>query len=220
MEHARLIIPRLTSALHKGSCGRIAVVGGSQEYTGAPYLAAMSAMRTGADLAHVFCTREAAPVIKSYSPDLIVHPLLPSTLMCPGWASLDAVEQQLEVASHIKGIAAWLPRVHALVIGPGLGRDEMTSSCVQGLVQSAMQLGLPLVLDADAIHVLLCNPTLLGDYPLCILTPNAVEVTDLSNRLLSFTMSLHQCSMRGYWSSQENIQGCCRMRTSCTVRCC
>ena len=30
----------------------------------------------GADLSHVFCTQEAAPVIKSYSPELIVHPIL------------------------------------------------------------------------------------------------------------------------------------------------
>lgn len=30
----------------------------------------------GADLSHVFCTSDAAVVIKSYSPELIVHPLL------------------------------------------------------------------------------------------------------------------------------------------------
>lgn len=30
----------------------------------------------GADLSHVFCTKDAAPVIKGYSPELIVHPIL------------------------------------------------------------------------------------------------------------------------------------------------
>jgi len=30
----------------------------------------------GADLSYVFCTRDAAPVIKSYSPELIVYPVL------------------------------------------------------------------------------------------------------------------------------------------------
>lgn len=30
----------------------------------------------GADLSHVFCTKDAAHVIKSYSPELIVHPVL------------------------------------------------------------------------------------------------------------------------------------------------
>ena len=34
--------------------------------------------QVGADLAHVFCTAAASYVIKTYSPELIVHPYLPS----------------------------------------------------------------------------------------------------------------------------------------------
>ncbi|CAI5506809.1 unnamed protein product [Closterium sp. Naga37s-1] len=56
--------------------GKIAVIGGCREYTGAPFFAAFSALKLGADIAHVFCSREAAPVIKAYSPELIVHPAL------------------------------------------------------------------------------------------------------------------------------------------------
>lgn len=36
-------IPKLETTLHKGQCGRVAVVGGSEEYTGAPYFAAITA---------------------------------------------------------------------------------------------------------------------------------------------------------------------------------
>lgn len=36
-------------------------------------------MQVGADLSHVFCTEGAATVIKSYSPELIVHPYLPDS---------------------------------------------------------------------------------------------------------------------------------------------
>ncbi|KAM7111370.1 ATP-dependent (S)-NAD(P)H-hydrate dehydratase isoform 3-T3 [Molossus nigricans] len=101
----RNIVPPLTTKKHKGQDGRIGIVGGCQEYTGAPYFAAISALKVGADLSHVFCTREAAPVIKSYSPELIVHPVLDSP---------DAVSE----------VEKWLPRLHALVVGPGLGRDD------------------------------------------------------------------------------------------------
>ena len=96
------------------------MIGGCREYTGAPYFAAISALKIvsacflvflimlvsfcvgkiigllfsyidgqmvcvnaisfyclqGADLSHVFCTKDAAPVIKGYSPELIVHPIL------------------------------------------------------------------------------------------------------------------------------------------------
>lgn len=36
----------------------------------------MSPNTQGGDLGHVFCPEAAAPVIKAYSPELIVHPLL------------------------------------------------------------------------------------------------------------------------------------------------
>ncbi|XP_019058750.1 PREDICTED: ATP-dependent (S)-NAD(P)H-hydrate dehydratase isoform X2 [Tarenaya hassleriana] len=72
----RTLTPVLDPKLHKGQAGKIAIIGGCREYTGAPYFAAISALKIGADLSHVFCTKDAAPVIKSYSPELIVHPVL------------------------------------------------------------------------------------------------------------------------------------------------
>ena len=93
------IIPTLDHKLPKGSCGRIAVVGGSIEYTGAPYFASMGSLLTGADICHVFTTKEAAPVIKSYSPELIVHP----TLLASG--APDQVE------GVVKELQSWLDRV-------------------------------------------------------------------------------------------------------------
>lgn len=45
-------------------------------YTGAPYFSAFSALRTGCDLVHVFCDESAGAIIKGYSPELIVHPIL------------------------------------------------------------------------------------------------------------------------------------------------
>lgn len=73
------VIPPLLFDTHKGEAGRIGVVGGSEEYTGAPIFAGMAAFRTGADLVHVFCAKNAAIPIKSFSPDLIVHPILVSS---------------------------------------------------------------------------------------------------------------------------------------------
>ena len=47
-------------------------------FLGAPYYAAISSLKAGADLSHVYCLEAAASVIKSYSPELIVHPVLGS----------------------------------------------------------------------------------------------------------------------------------------------
>ena len=62
----------LTSSLSKGQNGRVAVLGGSKDYTGAPFYAASAALQMGADLASVFCAEEAVIPIKCYSPELVV----------------------------------------------------------------------------------------------------------------------------------------------------
>lgn len=70
----RCIVP-LTFDSHKGASGRVGVLGGSAQYTGAPYYAAMASLKAGADLAYVFCAQEACLPIKSYSPELMVAPV-------------------------------------------------------------------------------------------------------------------------------------------------
>ena len=73
LRHARALVPPLGSARagYKGQAGKVGVLGGCFEYTGAPFYAAMSALKVGADLSHVFCDEQAAVPIKAYSPELI-----------------------------------------------------------------------------------------------------------------------------------------------------
>ncbi|KAF7463872.1 Hypothetical predicted protein [Marmota monax] len=161
----RNIIPALTAKKHKGQDGRIGVVGGCQEYTGAPYFAAISALKVGADLAHVFCAKEAAPVIKSYSPELIVHPVL------------DSPNAVLEVEK-------WLPRLHALVVGPGLGRDGPILDSVKGILESSKARDIPVVVDADGLWLVAQQPALVHGYQKAVLTPNHVEFSRLYEAVL------------------------------------
>lgn len=62
------VLPSLKPLGHKGDNGRIAVIGGSYEFTGAPFYSAISALKTGADMAHIFCSKSSSISIKSYSP--------------------------------------------------------------------------------------------------------------------------------------------------------
>ena len=57
---------------HKGENGRVLIVGGNSDYSGAPTLAGLSALATGADLVTIITPETVAPIIKKYSPDLIV----------------------------------------------------------------------------------------------------------------------------------------------------
>uniref|UniRef100_A0A0P6J488 ATP-dependent (S)-NAD(P)H-hydrate dehydratase n=1 Tax=Heterocephalus glaber TaxID=10181 RepID=A0A0P6J488_HETGA len=166
LELVRNIVPPLAAGKHKGQDGRIGVVGGCQEYTGAPYFAAISALKVGADLSHVFCVREAAPVIKAYSPELIVHPVLDS----PNAA------QEVE---------KWLPRLHALVVGPGLGRDGLLLDSTKGILEAARVRDIPVVIDADGLWLVAQRPALILGYQKAILTPNHMEFSRLHEAVLS-----------------------------------
>uniref|UniRef100_A0A8D2L5K2 ATP-dependent (S)-NAD(P)H-hydrate dehydratase n=1 Tax=Varanus komodoensis TaxID=61221 RepID=A0A8D2L5K2_VARKO len=161
----RNVIPPLTAKKHKGQDGRIGIVGGCQEYTGAPYFAAISALKVGADLSHVFCTKDAATVIKSYSPELIVHPVLDSP---------DAVHE----------VEKWLPRLHSVVIGPGLGRDDRLLENAKGIIEKSKLKGIPIIIDADGLWLIAQQPSLIQGYPRAILTPNAMEFSRLYEAML------------------------------------
>lgn len=162
LQRARAAIPILTANSHKGQAGKIGVVGGSTEYTGAPYYAAMSALKTGADLVSVFCAKDAAIPIKSYSPDLMVYPIFDSS---------DASDPN----EQAKSIEALLHRLDVIVIGPGLGRHPSVLLAVSRLIDKCRELNKPLVLDADATYLISQNLTLIKDYPAAIVTPNSFE---------------------------------------------
>jgi NAD(P)H-hydrate repair Nnr-like enzyme with NAD(P)H-hydrate dehydratase domain len=77
----RPVVPPLLTTDHKGSMGRIGVLGGSSDYTGAPFYAADAALKFGCDLSFVYCSKDASVPIKSYSPELMVTAFYDDTKM-------------------------------------------------------------------------------------------------------------------------------------------
>ncbi|XP_021731075.1 ATP-dependent (S)-NAD(P)H-hydrate dehydratase isoform X2 [Chenopodium quinoa] len=188
MKIIRRITPTLDLSRYKGQAGKIAVVGGCREYTGAPYFAAISALKIGADLSHVFCTKDAAPIIKCYSPELIVHPVL---------------EESYNVKDEDKGIIAnkvlsevkkWMERFDCLVIGPGLGRDPFLLDCVSEIIKHARQLNVPLVIDGDGLFLVTNSLDLVSGYPFAVLTPNVNEYKRLVQKVLNCEVNEEESS--------------------------
>lgn len=143
---------------HKGDHGRVLVVGGCQDYSGAPAMAALSAARTGADMVHVLCPKEVSPVIKTYNPNIMVHGYL---------------EEETSQALPKKAIDL-LDRMHVVLIGCGLGREPTLLDQVKQLIQEAHKKGKPLVIDADGLFLVSQDHSLIttGDVTL---TPNYIE---------------------------------------------
>nr|XP_028693145.1 ATP-dependent (S)-NAD(P)H-hydrate dehydratase isoform X2 [Macaca mulatta] len=206
LQLVRNIIPPLSSTKHKGQDGRIGVVGGCQEslrsapylehshcretagitYTGAPYFAAISALKVGADLSHVFCASAAAPVIKAYSPELIVHPVLFAEGGNEGPLSSNKTFRALssDSPSAVDEVEKWLPRLHALVVGPGLGRDDVLLRNVQGILEASKARDIPVVIDADGLWLVAQQPALIQGYQKAVLTPNHMEFSRLYDAVL------------------------------------
>ncbi|KAH9682888.1 ATP-dependent (s)-nad(p)h-hydrate dehydratase [Citrus sinensis] len=183
---AENVMREITSVLdpskHKGQAGKIAVIGGCREYTGAPYFAAISALKIGADLSHVFCTKDAAPVIKSYSPELIVHPILEESYNISG---LEDEERRCISSKILAEVDKWMERFDCLVVGPGLGRDPYLLECVSEIMKHARQSNVPIVIDGDGLFLVTNSIALVSGYPLAVLTPNVNEYKRLVQKVLN-----------------------------------
>ncbi|TXG71964.1 hypothetical protein EZV62_000543 [Acer yangbiense] len=140
----RAITPILDPNRHKGQAGKIAVIGGCRVYTVAPYFAAISALKIAADLSHLFCTKDAAPVLKGYSPELIVHPILEESYSISGLGD----EERKRISSKILAeVDKWIERFDCLVVGPGLGRDPYFLEGVSEIMKHARRSNFQIVID-------------------------------------------------------------------------
>jgi len=154
--------PERPAAAHKGSAGRVLLLAGSPGLTGAAALAGEAALRAGAGLVTVGVPASLNPILEVKLTEAMTLPL-PET---PGGglslAGLAAVQEQL-------------PRLHALAVGPGLGRDPETGKLLRALLD--LWAG-PVVVDADGLNLL--APARPGAFPSgAVLTPHPGELARL-----------------------------------------
>lgn len=145
--------PARSPRSHKGDNGRVLVIGGGA-FTGAPALAALAALRAGADWVTVAAPKSVAGVIAGFSPDLIVHSL------DGGYLASDDIDT----------VNALIRKHDVTVIGMGLGRESETTEAVSEIISSNPDARF--VIDADALHTLVV-PMQGGVLP--IITPHAGE---------------------------------------------
>ncbi len=145
---------RKTSS-HKGQNGNVLIVGGSNEYSGAPALAALSALRSGVDISTIACPNSVASPIRSYSPDLIVKSL------SDNYINFDDTSKILELSK----------KADSMVIGCGIGREEETALALDEMIEKIQK---HLVIDADALKIL--NSDLISENRNeIVLTPHKAE---------------------------------------------
>lgn len=157
------ILPDRAKDAHKGDFGKILLLCGSKGYTGAAYLAAMGALRSGAGLVFLGVPESIYAIEAVKLNEAIVFPLPDKGGKLSNRAIPEIVER--------------LPKMDAVLIGPGLGQSDDVLAVVRMVLQVAQ---CPVVLDADGINVIAAHKDIVrGRTSATILTPHAGEFVRL-----------------------------------------
>lgn len=146
---------------HKGDFGKVMVIGGSQNYTGAPILNSLAAYRMGTDIVEIISPRRAADIIASYSPSMITFPL----------------EKDYFRLKDKKAILELIKDSDTLIIGGGIGVSSDTKKLIPSLIKET---DISAVVDADAIKSISTKDLKSN----LILTPHKKEFEILSGESL------------------------------------
>ena len=163
-ERMRAIVTPRVAESQKGDYGRVLLVAGSRGKTGAAYLAATAALRSGAGLVTVATAASCQPTLAGLGVEYMTEALSETGDGQIAWEALDHI---LEADADV------------IAIGPGLGRAPATMALVQAVVERA---GVPMVLDADALFAFVGeSDRLVGrDDAEIIITPHAGEMARLT----------------------------------------
>jgi len=165
---ARSLLPRRPADAHKGSMGRVLLIGGSGGMMGAVAMASESVLRAGAGYAVAAVPRSCVDVLESRVP-AVVKRGMPET---PARAlALDALDPILNEALH----------ADVMLIGPGASRDPETAELVRALVE---RVECPILLDADGLNAFEGRPLRRLHAPLLV-SPHYGEAARLTGRLIA-----------------------------------
>lgn len=149
---------------NKGMYGHVLVVGGARGKSGAPSMASLAALRTGAGLVTAAVAESILPLVAGVTPELMTIPL-----------KEDAAG---EIDPAAVDFDALLERKTVLAIGPGLGQMPGAERFLLELLNKSR---VPMVLDADALNILAKHPEKIGGAGrVMVLTPHPGEMARLA----------------------------------------
>jgi len=159
-------LPARPKSANKGTFGRVLVVAGSNQYAGAPRLAAEACYRVGAGLVEIACSPALRATIAPAFPEVIYRMLGDA----PALALTDA-------AVIGDGLASGRD---ALLIGPGLSQQPGVGEAVRAILEAAPAGTRGCVVDADALNALGASPRWHERVAArCVLTPHPGEMARL-----------------------------------------
>ncbi|MFA5311425.1 MAG: NAD(P)H-hydrate dehydratase [Candidatus Omnitrophota bacterium] len=148
---------------NKGDFGRIFILAGSSQYSGAAILCSLAALRSGAGLVTLGVPQGINSAIIKIKPVEVMSLPLPETK-----------EGSLGISGFNK-VKTFLEKCNLAVIGPGLTQNTSTQKLLLKLLSKIHK---PMVIDADGLNALAGHLNLLSN--MHVLTPHPGEMARLS----------------------------------------
>ncbi len=146
---------------HKGDFGRVLIIAGSEGYTGAAFICAQAAIKSGSGLVTLCCPKNIRDVLCSK---------LTEAMTC----TFDEEDKLYEL----------IDRADAIAIGPGLGNHKDTLAMVEKVLNRAK---CTVVMDADAINVLKNHMELLENKGCSVvMTPHPGELSRITELHINY----------------------------------
>ena len=143
---------------NKGTFGKLLIIAGSKQISGAAALCATAALRSGAGMVRVYTEESNRPILGSLLPEALM-----TTYSCRHW-SPDGLLEAMDWAD-------------GTVAGPGMGTDETAVKILQTFLEKNTK---PAILDADALNILSQMDTIPAvEFP-CAITPHLGEMSRLT----------------------------------------
>lgn len=157
-------LPKRHDNSNKGSYGRVAVIAGNKNMSGAAFLCGKAAYTTGAGLVKIYTHESNRVILQSQLPEAIMM----------------TYEDYEGALSCMEDAMKWAT---VIVVGPGLGADYTSERMLYELLMNSE---VPLVIDADALNILSNNLELLKTTSVpMVITPHMKEMSRLIKKDIS-----------------------------------
>lgn len=158
-------LPKRRRDGNKGTFGKVLVIAGSRNISGAALLSVRAAFRVGAGMVRVITEKENREILAVSIPEAML-------------TVYDGQQQQPDFVQEFEKALRW---ADSILIGPGIGQESMAKWLLEKCIKGS---DLPLVVDADGLNLLAVEPALqeqlAGQHREVILTPHLAEFARLS----------------------------------------
>lgn len=128
------LLPKRKKYSNKGTYGKVLVIAGSKNMSGACFLSAKAAYRTGAGLVRIVTPEENRIIMQTSIPEAVLDTYKPETF-----------------EEDCKRIEKYIIESDSIVIGPGMGKGPEAEKLLQLVLKNSK---VPTVVDADALYLL------------------------------------------------------------------